>query len=91
LWKYIPQADQVTVSAGYYDEAFIANANGNVVGKTKLDGDDLVVSTVQLSKTMPKPNKAQPVFGLPAQAYLLDNYSNMLLKPYYDRHWKERA
>lgn len=89
LWKYIPQAEQVTVSAGYVDETFIADMNGNVTGKTKLDGDDLVISTVQLSNTTPKPNRPQPVFGLNPLAYNVDNYSNALLKSYYNRHWQK--
>jgi predicted amidohydrolase len=88
LWKYIPQAEQVTVSAGYFDETFIADANGNVTAKTKLDGDDMVVSTVQLSETTPKPDRPQPAFGLNPLAYLLDNYSNAMFRSYYNRRWK---
>jgi len=88
LWKYIPKADQIMVSAGYFDDTFIADADGNKLAKTKLDGDDFVVSTVQLNTTTPKPNQPQPAFGLPSSAYLLDNYSNVLLKSYYDKHWQ---
>lgn len=88
LWKYILHAEQVTVTTGYYDDTFIADANGNVMGKIKLDGDDLVVSTVQLSATTPRPNQPQPAFGLDPLAYMLDNYSNALLKSYYDNHWR---
>ncbi len=91
LWKYIPQADQVMVSAGYFEETFIADGDGNVMAKTKLDGDDLAVSTVQLSEITPYPNKPQPAFGLNALAYILDNYSNTLLKSYYYKHCQKPA
>jgi hypothetical protein len=89
LWKYLRQADQVTVSAGYFDETFIADANGNVTAKTKLDGDDLVVSSVQIGDTTPRPNKPQPAFGLNPLAYTVDNYSNVLLKSYYNQRWQK--
>jgi predicted amidohydrolase len=88
LWKYIPQAEQVTVSAGYFDETFVADANGNILGRTKQDGDDLVVSAVQLSDTTPKPNQPQPAFGLNVLAYILDNFSDAVLRSYYNKNWK---
>ncbi len=88
LWKYIPQAERVMISAGYYDETFIADGNGTMLGKTNLDEDDLTVAAVQLNQVTPRPNKPQPMFGLDSQAYLLDNYSNVLLNSYYNRHWQ---
>jgi hypothetical protein len=89
LWKYIPQADQVMVSAEYFDDTFIADTNGNLVAKTKLNGDDLAVSSVQIGETTPAPNQPQPSFGLSALAYALDGYSNATLKSYYDGNWRD--
>ena len=88
LWKYIRQAEEVLVSAGYFDETFIADASGNVTAKTKIDGDDLVVSTVSLTDTTPKPGQTQPLFGLSPLTYLLDTYSNVVLRSYYNSNWK---
>jgi hypothetical protein len=89
LWKYIPQADQVTVTTGYYDDTFIADANGCVIAKTKINGDDLVVSTVQLREATPKPARPQPAFGLSASTYLLDGFVNTLMVSVYNKNWKK--
>lgn len=88
LWKYIPQAGEVTVSAEYYDDTFIADANGNVKAKTSLNGDDLVISAVQLSEATPQPLKRQPAFGLSPLTYILDGFSNSMLKSYYNKYWQ---
>jgi hypothetical protein len=57
--------------------------------KTKLDGDDLVISAVQLGDSTPRPNQPQPAFGLNPLAYVLDNYSNALLRSYYNKRWQK--
>ena len=88
LWKYVLQANQVTVSSGYYDETFIADASGHVIAKTKNNHDDLAVSTVHLSDETPKPIGHQPAFGLNASVYLMDRFVNALMVPYYNRHWQ---
>jgi predicted amidohydrolase len=88
LWKYIAQAGKVQVSAGYFNDTFIANAQGDILNKTS--GDEyLAVATVQLSDQRPVPSEEQPEFGLPRQAYLADQYSNSLLEKYYNKHWRQ--
>ncbi len=88
LWKYISQAAQVKVSSGYFNDTFIANAQGEVLNQTNLDNDDVVISIVQLSDQTPVPNEKQPEFGLPPQTYLADRFSNSLLENYYNKHWR---
>jgi predicted amidohydrolase len=90
LWKYIKQAEQIKISAGYFDETFIANAHGEVLNKTKIDGDDFTVATVEISDTTPQPQTKQPRFGLPRFTYLGDRFANMLMKKFYDQHWRMR-
>ena len=89
LWKYISQAGDVQVSAGYFDDTFIANAQGEILNRTNV-GDDIAVATVQLSDKRPVPHEEQPPFGLPPQAYLADRFSNSLLEKYYNKHWRQR-
>jgi hypothetical protein len=88
LWKYISQAENITLSAGYFDDTFIADANGNSLARAKLNGDDLVVETVQLADKTPQPNLPQPKSGLGLLSYLVDFYVNAALKNYYNQRWQ---
>lgn len=90
LWKYISQAEKITISAGYFDDSFIADADGNPLVKTKIDGDDFIVTTVQLADKPPRPNSPQPKSGISTLTYLLDYYVNVALKSYYNKHWKAK-
>lgn len=88
LWKYIPQAEKITISAGYFDDTFIADRNGNVLAKTKINGDDLVIATVQPADRISPPKSPQPKPGPVKLAYLLDFCINSALKTYYNQHWQ---
>lgn len=88
LWKYISEAEKITISARYFDDTFIASASGNILAKTEIDGDDMVTATVQLADKTPQPNMPQPKFGLGILTYLVDSYVTMALKNYYNRHWQ---
>lgn len=88
LWKYISQSDKITISTGYFDDTFIADASGNPLARSKRNEDDLVVATVQLADQTPQPNLPQPKFGLGPLTYLVDSYVNAALKNYYNRRWQ---
>jgi hypothetical protein len=90
LWKYIPQAEKIAISAGYFDNTFIADSDGNLLAKTKKDGDDFIVTVVQLGDKTPQPNLPQPKFGLSKLTYFLDAYVNAALRRYYNKHWKAK-
>jgi len=90
LWKYLKHAEQIKVSAGYFDDTFIANADGKVLNQTSLNGDDLAIAKVEISDSTPQPKTKQPAFGLSRFTYLADQFSNILLEKYYDEHWKNR-
>jgi len=90
LWKFISRAGEVTVSAEYFDETFVADANGNKLAQTNLNADDLVVSTVQLADSTPHPQVSQPAYGINPLAYPLDDSSNALMAAYYNQHWQDR-
>jgi predicted amidohydrolase len=88
LWKYISQAEKIIISTGYFDSTFIADANGNALAQTTLDGDDLALATVQLADQTPLPVLPQPKFGLSGLTYLVDAAVNAAFKNYYDLRWR---
>jgi len=89
LWKYIGQAEKITISASYFDDTFIANADGNLLAKTKIDDDDLVIAPVRIADEPPQPKSLkQPDSGLGMLTYLVDKYINAILKNYYDQRWR---
>ena len=88
LWKYIAQAEKITISAGYFDDTFIADADGILLAKTKADDDDLVIAPVDLADKTPQPiSIKQPESGLGMLTYLVDIYVNAVLKNYYNQRW----
>ncbi|MGC1375195.1 MAG: carbon-nitrogen hydrolase family protein [Anaerolineales bacterium] len=88
LWKYIPQAEKTRLEAGYFDEAFIADAQGNVLTRAKLDGDDVAVAEVTLAGKTPVPQTPQPKIDLSPLTYRADELANALLVGYYEKRWK---
>lgn len=86
LWKYIRQAEQVRLECGYFDETFIADACGQVLSRTQIDGDDLTVSSVELAANTPLPGQKQPKIGLSPLGYLADGLANRLLISCYEKN-----
>lgn len=86
LWKFIPQAENILQTAGYFDETFIADACGQVLSRTQLNGDDLTVARVELAAQTPRPQTPQPKIDLSLLTYLADEMTNALLVGYYQRH-----
>ncbi len=84
LWKYISQADKIVIEAGYFDQTFIADANGQVLTRTKIDGDDLAVAPVELAEKTPSPQRKQPPIDLYPITYWADELANRLLVNYYE-------
>ncbi|PWH13911.1 MAG: hypothetical protein DDG60_09380 [Anaerolineae bacterium] len=89
LWKYIPQAEQITGEAGYFDETFIAGADGQVLARTTSDGDDLAVAETELAEHTPIPRSTQPRPGLSPLAYWADWFTNAALVSEY-RKWQNQ-
>jgi predicted amidohydrolase len=89
LWKYISQAEKIYLEAGYFDQTFIADANGQVLKRTKIDGDDLAVAQVELSEKTPIPQTPQPKIDLSPLTYRVDEMVNGLLVNYYNQRWEK--
>lgn len=88
LWKFIPQAEKIIQTAGYFDETFIANARGQVLSRSQLNGDDLTVARVELAAQTPAPQTSQPKIDLSPLTYAADQLTNALLVNYYNQHKK---
>lgn len=89
LWKYIAQAEKIVIEAGYFDQTFIADANGQVLNRTTRDGDDLAVAQVELAEKTPVPQGAQPKIDLSPLTYWVDELVNALLVNYYNQRWQK--
>ncbi len=88
LWKYLSQAEEISLEAGYFDQTFIADANGQVLARTKLAGDDLTIAQVELAEKTPVPHTPQPKIDLSPLTYWVDKMVNALLVNYYNQRWK---
>ncbi len=88
LWKYISQAEKIYLEAGYFDQTFIADAQGQVLTRTKIDGDDLAVAQVELAEETPVPQTPQPKIDLSWFTYRVDELVNTLLVNCYNQRWK---
>jgi predicted amidohydrolase len=88
LWKYIPQAEKIYIESGYFDQTYIADANGQVLARTKIDGDDFAVAQVELAEKTPVPQKPQPKIDLSPLTYWVDEFAKSALTNYYNQHWK---
>jgi hypothetical protein len=86
LWKYIPRAERVFIESGYFDETFIADASGSVLGRACENADNLTVASLDLSTETPKPRAKQPKIGLSALTYQADALTNKLLGGYYKKY-----
>lgn len=62
LWWHIPNAHEIEMRAGYYNQTKITNVAGDVVSSVASDVDEgVTVTTVELPDTTPsKPTAAQP-------------------------------
>ena len=88
LWKFIPQAEEILQTAGYFDETFIADARGQVLSRTQLNGDDLTVAPVALAAQTPSPQTPQPKIDLSPLTYAADQLTNALLVGDYNQRKK---
>jgi predicted amidohydrolase len=88
LWKYLSQAEKIVIEAGYFDQTFIVDANGQVLNRTTLDGDDVAVAQVELAEKTPVPQTPQPKIDLSPLTYWADEFANAMLVNYYNQRWE---
>lgn len=88
LWKYVTLAENILIEAGYFDQTFIADAHGQVLTRTEIDGDDLAVTQVELMDKTPLPAQPQPKIDLYPITYWVDTMVNALLVREYNQRWQ---
>jgi len=86
LWKNIRRAREVFIESGYFDETFIAGADGQVLRRASRDEDNLAVASVETPDAPRAPNGTQPKIGLSPLAYRADALTNALLVDYYNKN-----
>lgn len=83
LWNRLNQARATHLTtAGYYNETFVADAEGNVLAHVP-EGEDYVIAEVTLAGEMPYPRRPQPRAGIAFPAYLMGDYMTALMVPVY--------
>jgi hypothetical protein len=74
LWSQLDRADQAVITAGYYPQTKVIDANGNVLGRVTEDGDGYTLAEVTLADTPPQPTTPQPDFKLTALSYFTSDW-----------------
>lgn len=76
LWSILADAPSLEVESGYYPQAKIVNANGEVVSRVTAEGDNFVIGEIEMADQPPQPLTPQPPSAFKPLAYL---YSDVLL------------
>ncbi len=85
LWKYLGRAGEVRMTCGYFNETYLADARGQVLGRVPAGAEDLVAAEIPLPGAPPRPASPPPAYGLPRDAYLLDAFANASVAGEYRR------
>ena len=88
LWKYISQAGKISLECGYFNETFIADADGQVLAHVDGDVEGFVIHSVTIADEPPKARGKQPAFGMSRLAYFVDGLVNQWMVGYYRKHAK---
>lgn len=85
LLKYLPQAALMRGESGYFNDTWIADAFGNVLGQVAAEEEGYTLAEVTLADSPPQPTAAQPAFGISRVIYMIDQFANIALTPLYRR------
>jgi predicted amidohydrolase len=85
LARYLPQADNVTLSASMINANKILNPQGKPLTRgTNSHGETFITAEVQLADRKPQPQGPQPAAKISKLSYFLsDNYFRSLMQPVY--------
>ena len=78
LWKIVPQAEQVRIEAGYFNESYAADAYGQILSQVPPGVEGYTIAEMKCPVSPPQPSGPQPRFGLSAAAYGLDAFANLI-------------
>jgi predicted amidohydrolase len=89
FWKYIPQAGKILMEAGYFNETYIADADGQVLAHVDGDVEGFVTHSITIADEPSQAHGKQPAFGLNWLAYFTaDRLVNQWMGGYYRKHAK---
>lgn len=74
----MPQAEQVRIEAGYFNESYAADACGQILSQVPPGVEGYTIAEVNCPASPPQPSGRQPSFGLSAAAYGLDTFANLI-------------
>lgn len=83
LWKHLLHAPQARLESNYFNETYIADADGAILAQVKSGEEGFVISEIEIFETPPRPQGRQPRYGISPLAYVIDNALNILLTPVY--------
>jgi predicted amidohydrolase len=81
LWKKTPNQ----ISGRYFNETYIADEKGNLLGSVPPEIEGSVVATLSLPPVIPRPGRRQPVYGISRLTYLFDWLAGLLYKRFYTK------
>ncbi|MBN1431089.1 MAG: carbon-nitrogen hydrolase family protein [Anaerolineae bacterium] len=85
LWRYFPRAAESRIESGFYQETYIADANGKMLDQVPAGSENYALSEIYLADAPPQPTGRQPGFGLTPLPYLIDALFNAAATPLYRR------
>lgn len=85
LWRRFLQTDTARVEMAYYDETWVADADGGIISRVPPGAEDYALAEIALPAPSLRPQQPQPTFGISSFAYLFDEAANLLLTPRYRR------
>jgi len=91
LWKHTSESEPPRIESGYFDESFIADANGLVLESVRPGLEGFALSSVSLPDALPQPVGKRPSFGIPKPSYWFDSFGNWILAFSYRKKLRKSA
>jgi predicted amidohydrolase len=85
LWGTISRLGQARLETNYFNETYIADADGAILERVQPEMEGYALSDVTLPGFPPQTKGRRPSFGISKSAYLFDAIANMLLVSEYKR------
>ncbi len=85
FWRYLRQLDLARMESGYFQETYVAGADGQVLARVPAEVEGFTLATVPLEDKPPQPTYPQPSFDLSPLAYVSDYFANFAYAMIYRR------
>jgi len=85
FWKDRSRFEHARIETNYFNETYIADASGAILGCAQPEVEDYAISNVTLWDFPPQPKGKQPPFGISKFAYMFDAMANIILASEYKK------